>query len=104
MGITDQLIFKLPTVSCVMNVDIFEDKIWKKKKSFSPFFFNDYIFKDILNTIGPAVMGVKEDEEDLREVNNKRILRVELESSGTMLLELLDGLQNLDHNIKVRGK
>ena len=21
--------------------------------------FNDYIFKDILNTIGPAVMGVK---------------------------------------------
>ena len=66
--------------------------------------FNDYIFKDILNTIGPAVMGVKEDEEDLREVNNKRILRVELESSGTMLLELLDGLQNLDHNIKVRGK
>ena len=41
--------------------------------------FNDYIFKDILNTIGPAVMGVKEDEEDLREVNNKRILRVELE-------------------------
>ena len=66
--------------------------------------FNDYIFKDILNTIGPAVMGVKEDEEDLREVNNKRILRVELESSGTMLLELLDGLQNLDHNNKVRGK
>ena len=33
--------------------------------------FNDYIFKDILNTIGPAVMGVKKTKKILEKLTTR---------------------------------
>ncbi|XP_023345671.1 uncharacterized protein LOC111714738 isoform X2 [Eurytemora carolleeae] len=61
--------------------------------------------QDILNTLGPIVLGTKgherEGEEDGGEDGGG--LKSQLLNTGNMMVELLDGLQNLDHNIQVKG-
>lgn len=58
-----------------------------------------------MNTLGPIVLGTigheREGEEDGGEDGGG--LKSQLLNTGNMMVELLDGLQNLDHNIQVKG-
>jgi hypothetical protein len=52
--------------------------------------------QDILNTIGPIAVGSEGGE-------GGQGLISQMKASGAMLSDLLDGLQNLNHNIQVKG-
>ena len=58
-----------------------------------------------MNTLGPIVLGTigheREGEKDGGEDGGG--LKSQLLNTGNMMVELLDGLQNLDHNIQVKG-
>ena len=56
-----------------------------------------------MNTIGPIVLGTLGHKGEGEGGEDGGGLKSQLFNTGNMMVELLDGLQNLDHNIQVKG-